>query len=1825
LKVILRGFIFFLLLTTLFAERSDAQLCATPGGDGPTNIAGSINTYFPAQPNTTLTAGANSIKLATVPVVDAHGNSFGSTPISAGDLLLVIQMQDASISFTNDTKYGANDATAGTDGLGGTGFTNIGSSGRFEYLVATNNVPLTGGTLTFKGAGTGNGTLYAYTNADANSTRGKREFQIIRIPQYSNLKLTSNVSPPPFNGNAGGVIAFSVAGNMDFNGFTIDVSGRGFRGGYSLIKVTQGVNLNDLYVAPSDDNRVSGKGEGIAGTPRYMWDGYNQVDNIIEGLPNGSGGRGAPGNAGGGGNDVNAGGGGGGNGGMGGVGGYGYEVDGGTFPNGGRPGFTNFATTPDVNRLIMGGGGGGGHANDALTGVKGGVGGGIVLISAITITGTGTILANGGDGAPGEFGGHPDGSGGGGAGGTVLVKVSTPDPTAKLTITANGGKGGYTVGDDPGTTGVQPHGPGGGGGGGQIFYAIGSGTISHNVLGGASGKTNSGAGITHNAANGAPGIANAVALGSLPISLQGSSVTCYPELVTTMSVPNPTVAVSGGDVVNYTIKITNAASGGSAGGVEANCSFPSVISFVSATAVYTGAASGPAQLTNTGTANQPVLGDFNIPFGETVTITLSAKIDCSALGTYNSNAQAVYLDPTRNYQQPNRRITAATNAFPGAITTYQTGVTGPVPGSNYNGAISTAEDVVVKNNPALANNSITAPAVTSFCGNADPSNIVGSTPTGGTGTYTYQWQSSTDNTNFTVINGATAKDYDPPAITSTTYYRRTVISGICSTPLTSNVVTISVLTTLATPVPTSETVSVCFGNTASLSVANPQAGVTYNWYDSAAKTTLLHAGPTYTTALLTANATYYIEATNGSCTNSSLASVNVTVVPLPVAPVLTVNSSQACYGSKVTLTDDDTQGGHYNWYTTPTGGTAVATGVTFVTGAITQNTTYYVENVNSTGCISATRTRYDITVVRLPTAPQVLVPAPVCYGTPAALSIINPQAGLTYNWYTASTGGTSVATGATFTTANLTANTTYYAEAVNSNSCASNRTLVTIPITPLPIAPQLTPPVPICSGASETLAVANPQTGITYNWYNSSTKTTLLHSGTTYNTGPLLTNTAYFVEATNGSCANASLASVQVNVVQLPPAPAITLNNLQTCYGTQVTYVDNTPQNGQYSWYTVPTGGTPIFTGITYVSAPLTQNTTYYVENVNSNGCVSTTRTRVDITINPAPQAPQVQAPAPVCYGTPVALNITNPQAGLTYNWYTTSAGGLPLATGSTFSTANLTANVTYYAEAANSNSCPSSRTPVNVTVIPVPTAPQIKTPVPICNGSIETLAIVNPQTGITYNWYNAATAGTLAGTGTTFNTLPLTTSTNYYVEAVSNTAGCISPTRTLAAVIVTQPPVTPVPVTPTLSVCSGSAATIAIASPQAGVAYNWYSSPAKTTLLFTGSNYTTKPITANTTYYIEAVNGPCTSPSIGTAQVNVIALPGVPAVVKNSLQTCSGTQVTLNIANPQPGITYNWYKTATGGTSVFTGPDFLTPELTGNTTYYAEAANSNSCVSATRTPVTTIVTPAPGISTQSISICPGEKGVIVATTDDKDATISWYASATSTTVLATGSSFTTPVLNNNAIYYAEAVDNTSGCISVTRSVATVTLYKQLAAPVVSVAKTTVTSVTFEWSEVPGASGYQVSIDGGKTFTNPSSGAAGLSHTVTGLTLGLRVTIIVEATGVSTCQLSGSSTAITGIAHDEKTDVIYVANAFTPNGDGVNDVVYVHSEVIKSLNFYIYDQWGELLFKTSSKDAGWDGTYKGTKQPVGVYVYYVEALMNDGQKITKKGTITLLR
>jgi gliding motility-associated-like protein len=86
-----------------------------------------------------------------------------------------------------------------------------------------------------------------------------------------------------------------------------------------------------------------------------------------------------------------------------------------------------------------------------------------------------------------------------------------------------------------------------------------------------------------------------------------------------------------------------------------------------------------------------------------------------------------------------------------------------------------------------------------------------------------------------------------------------------------------------------------------------------------------------------------------------------------------------------------------------------------------------------------------------------------------------------------------------------------------------------------------------------------------------------------------------------------------------------------------------------------------------------------------------------------------------------------------------------------------------------------------------------------------------------------------------------------------------------------------------------------------------------------------------------------------------------------------------------------------------------------------------------------------------------------------------------------------------------------------------------------------------------------------------------------------------------------------------------VPTAFTPNGDGQNDLFLVRGGPFKTINVRVYNNWGQLIFETNDQLEGWNGTFNGTEQPVGVFVWVVEVEMFNGEKIKKTGDVTLLR
>ncbi|HEX8516404.1 MAG TPA: PKD domain-containing protein [Bacteroidia bacterium] len=89
---------------------------------------------------------------------------------------------------------------------------------------------------------------------------------------------------------------------------------------------------------------------------------------------------------------------------------------------------------------------------------------------------------------------------------------------------------------------------------------------------------------------------------------------------------------------------------------------------------------------------------------------------------------------------------------------------------------------------------------------------------------------------------------------------------------------------------------------------------------------------------------------------------------------------------------------------------------------------------------------------------------------------------------------------------------------------------------------------------------------------------------------------------------------------------------------------------------------------------------------------------------------------------------------------------------------------------------------------------------------------------------------------------------------------------------------------------------------------------------------------------------------------------------------------------------------------------------------------------------------------------------------------------------------------------------------------------------------------------------------------------------------------------------------------------VELPTTFTPNGDGVNDVIYVKGWGIKELqSFQIYNRWGELVFESNDLVLGWDGFYKGILQNNDVYVYKVRAMSWSDQELSKEGHINLMR
>jgi gliding motility-associated-like protein len=439
---------------------------------------------------------------------------------------------------------------------------------------------------------------------------------------------------------------------------------------------------------------------------------------------------------------------------------------------------------------------------------------------------------------------------------------------------------------------------------------------------------------------------------------------------------------------------------------------------------------------------------------------------------------------------------------------------------------------------------------------------------------------------------------------------------------------------------------------------------------------------------------------------------------------------------------------------------------------------------------------------------------------------------------------------------------------------------------------------------------------------------------------------------------------------------------------------------------------------------------------------------------------------------------------------------------------------------------------------------------IPATNCGPGTLTLHATASVGTIDWYDSPTSTTTLQTGNNFDTPLLNATTTYYVDA-----GCISTRTPVIATIKTIPTITST--TPSIVCESGPATLGAVAS--AGT-INWYATSTGGTSLRTGSSFTTPNINATTTYYVDANSDGCISPTRTAVTATVNAAPTV--IVTTAASRCDSGTVILEAFASVGNI--NWYKESIGGSILFTGNSFLTPNIDTTTTYYAEAF-SDGCPSS-RIPVTAIVYP---ISTmnQDVVLCRGETKILDASIPNMTYLWSPGGETTQTIEISTIGDYSVSI-SSPTVISCESKKN----ISVIEH----------PEPIISSIEVNENSVTIE-------------------LANPESY---FEYSINGLDFQVSNQFYFISSGQHTAFVRENNDCNL-VAQDFT--IFTIQKYFTPNNDGFNDVWK-----IKEMSDYpnssaqIFDRYGKLIIDLTSVKYSWDGSYNTNLLPADDYWYVLK-------------------
>ncbi|HMN06514.1 MAG TPA: gliding motility-associated C-terminal domain-containing protein [Flavobacteriales bacterium] len=362
------------------------------------------------------------------------------------------------------------------------------------------------------------------------------------------------------------------------------------------------------------------------------------------------------------------------------------------------------------------------------------------------------------------------------------------------------------------------------------------------------------------------------------------------------------------------------------------------------------------------------------------------------------------------------------------------------------------------------------------------------------------------------------------------------------------------------------------------------------------------------------------------------------------------------------------------------------------------------------------------------------------------------------------------------------------------------------------------------------------------------------------------------------------------------------------------------------------------------------------------------------------------------------------------------------------------------------------------------------------------------------------------------------------------------------------------------------------------------------------------------TAYNPDACNGQ------DSASIQVQVLQAAPVLLPMpDISVCGTTDSLLLVAATQGGATdWQWSSSPLFLDTLNLSPSdstaTLSPVIPG--TYHVQASVNGGCTATGHVVVSASL--AQAAISPDLSICADDTALITLTGIDAGSTIQWEPAALiiqgqgSTQVLVappTPTMFTATVTSPTGCVWADSTFVDVSLMGANSVTATADPMIVVPGSTVHLQATPTTGVTYAWQPA--------GIVSDPAIANPTA----VVHQTT--------TFIVTVSDGTCTAMDSVTVKVHELICDDPD--IFVPDAFTPNGDGSNDVLFVRGRHISAMELKVFDRWGELVFTSTDPADGWDGSYKGKPVDPAVFVYWLKVECVDGQSFFTKGNVTVIR